>query len=342
MTENERKCTRCGEPRAADLFKVKTFTRPYGKSQRRITQRYTVCTPCLAGAQSIAKRARDKARLSVEKVRCIRCGDEKTRTTVNFSLKQGSLDTVCRDCQRQWVKAYRRTKKYKDWLVRTRERRTAKRLARNRTPAEKLRSYRYMLRTRVSKATEKRRANRFHDAVENKLIVRPSLCELCGARAPLQAYFPFNSSDSLAAIFLCHPDSYEIRELVKRRQAGEKPQDEAEGMKELHALNVIEAVARERTISTRTKKANRYYSPKRRLHERRRVFLVYECGYSDGEATRAMEREGWFRKGHPPLDLVLGMWVPYICPQTLAARSRASERELQVGRTFAGSLYSAS
>jgi hypothetical protein len=325
-----RKCARCGKSEPEVSFVTRTVRRLYpGDAEPRVlTVLPTKCKGCTRAAQSAGrgKAEQEKRRKLPPEKRCTSCKKRLPRGTVYFAphgtAADGStlLSSRCRRCLAMKIGLYRKGKGYRAWRkdylgrpeVVTRYKAHSKTRKRGKLPDAEERWKQTM-------------RNRLTDTIERGDLVVPTVCELCGATRKLRADYPHGHKDHLAVAFLCYPCAYEMRDLRVRRKVGDRPDDDAAEWRELHRLNVTEAAARERSYTVRAGRANRYTSKKRRLLERRRIFLMVVCEHTRSQAKRIMDAEGWFKKGWPPLELILGRWLPYR-PQLAGAALAVTER----------------
>jgi len=199
---------------------------------------------------------------------CRRCQPE-----VSFGRRpNGCPFTRCRDCSRLWVLAYRKTAKYKLWLDRSREKRRLYGAEQRKLPSNKARLRRYHeQKTKLDPVSQKYR-NMLTEALEKKLVERPTECADCASGSKLRAFFHRGRRNYLDVVFVCFR-CFNAR--LRRERVAE--------------------VAKERRLA----------APLRRDHSvegRRRLFLRSICDYTKGQADEIMSREG-------PMECILGVWV---------------------------------
>jgi hypothetical protein len=215
---------------------------------------------------------------------CREC--RRSRPEVSFGTRpNGCVFTRCRDCSRLWVLAYRKTAKYKLWLGRSREKRRLYWAVQRKTPSNVARLRRYHeQKTKLDPAAQKYR-NLLTEAIEKKLVKKPSTCADCSSGLKLRAFFHRGRRNYLDVVFVCF-SCFNAR---------------------LRAENAA-IVTKERRLT----------APLRRDHSvegRRRLFLRSICGYTKGEANDIIAKEG-------PMECLLGCWLS--SPSRTSARARSS------------------
>lgn len=248
---------------------------------------------------------------------CRACGGDFPALPLYFDVRldrkpgrepKARLSTECRRCRRQRNRERQETPAFKKWWKSYRD--AGKQAAACRryraSPKGKLKRH------PVGK-TQAQQYNRLRHGIDAGYVVIPEACELCGLPKKLCADWSKGYTDPYRIAFVCYPCHAILRAMRRRRSNDEGT---------VRKLSIVAALAEERAYASNVRRANIRYGGRKKKHlrERRRIYLVYCCGRSRSETKTIMEEEGWFKKkALPPLELVLGMWLPYCRPRALSA-----------------------